>query len=190
MIIKSVPMNVALPRNYALRKTANDNESIYPIAAETIRRNFYVDDCLRSDKTEQTTTKLIQDHHMVCAKGGFSLTKFVCNSRAVLKSIPVEERYKETRTLDLHRDLYCPSNVPLVSSGVWNQKSSNSVSFLTTNRQLEKEYYQLFPRFMTHLALQLLSYFQQRKYCKTFVEKTSDGTKKFQKNTGPDGEDG
>ena len=42
---------------------------------------------------------------MVCAKGGFRLTKFVCNSRAVLKSIPVEERSKETRTLDLHRDL-------------------------------------------------------------------------------------
>ena len=98
-------MNVALPRNYALRKTANDNESIYPIAAETIRRNFYVDDCLRSDKTEETTTKLIQDLQMVCAKGGFRLTKFVCNSRAVLKSIPVEERSKETRTLDLHRDL-------------------------------------------------------------------------------------
>ena len=29
---------------------------------------------------------------------------------------------------------------------------------------------------MTHLVLQLLSYFQQRKYCKTFVGKTSDGT--------------
>ena len=78
---------------------------------------------------------------MVYAKGGFRLTKFVCNNRAVVDSIPVGERYKETRTLDLHRDLYCPSNVPLVSSGVWNQKSSNSVSFLKTNRQLEEEYY-------------------------------------------------
>ena len=100
-----------------------------------------MDDCLRSDKTKETTTKLIQDLQMVYAKGGFRLTKFVCNNRAVVDSIPVGERYKETRTLDLHRDLYCPSNVPLVSSGVWNQKSSNSVSFLTTNRQLEEEYY-------------------------------------------------
>ena len=127
--------------NHVLRKTANDNESDYPIAAETIRRNFYVDDCLRSDKTEETTTKLIQNLQMVYAKGGFRLTKFVCNNRAVLESIPVGERTKETRTLDLHRNLYCPSNVLMVSSGVWNQMSLNSVSFLTTNRQQEEEYY-------------------------------------------------
>lgn len=91
--------------NYALRKTAADNESDYPVVAETIRRNFYVDDCLRSDTTEEGATKLAQDLKMVCAKGGFRLTKFVSNSRALLETIPVEERSKETRTLDLNRDM-------------------------------------------------------------------------------------
>ncbi len=90
--------------NYALRKTAADNESDHPVVAETIRRNFYVDDCLRSEKTEDSTTELIRDLTTVCAKGGFHLTKFVSNSRAVLETIPIEERSKETRTLDLDRD--------------------------------------------------------------------------------------
>lgn len=91
--------------NYALRRTATDNEEEYPVVAETIRRNFYVDDCLCSDKTEESTAKLIEDLKIVCAKGGFHLAKFVSNNRAVLEAIPVEERSKETRTLDLDRDM-------------------------------------------------------------------------------------
>ncbi|XP_028408116.1 uncharacterized protein LOC114530710 [Dendronephthya gigantea] len=90
--------------NYALRKTADDNELDYPTVATVIRRNFYVDDCLRSDKTEESTTKLIDDLRTVCTKGGFHLTKFVSNSRNVLESIPAEERSQETRTLDLDRE--------------------------------------------------------------------------------------
>ena len=39
-----------------------------------------------------------------CAKGGFRLTKFVCNRRDVLGSIPEEERSKDAKTLDLNYD--------------------------------------------------------------------------------------
>ncbi|XP_028415683.1 uncharacterized protein LOC114539211 [Dendronephthya gigantea] len=56
------------------------------------------------DKTVESTTNLMQDLKIVCAKGGFHLTKFVSNSRAVLETIPAEERSKETRTLDLDCD--------------------------------------------------------------------------------------
>ena len=35
--------------NFALKQTATDNEEQYgTLVAETLRRNFYVDDCLRS----------------------------------------------------------------------------------------------------------------------------------------------
>ena len=91
--------------NYALQKTANDNEEEYGSAvASTLRRNFYVDDCLRSVSTEVKTKEQIEGLRQVCAKGGFRLTKFICNRRSVLESIPEEERSKDVKTLDLNYD--------------------------------------------------------------------------------------
>ena len=91
--------------NFALKKTASDNEKEYgTIVANTLRKNFYVDDCLRSVDTENTAGKLIKDLSRACQKGGFHLTKFTCNRRGVLEQIPEEERSKETKALDLHRD--------------------------------------------------------------------------------------
>ena len=39
-----------------------------------------------------------------CAHGGFNLTKFISNSRAVLESVPPKKRSKEARDLDLGTD--------------------------------------------------------------------------------------
>ncbi|XP_067021942.1 uncharacterized protein [Acropora muricata] len=91
--------------NYALQKTANNNEEEYGSAvASTLRRNFNVDDCLRSDSTEVKAKEQIEGLRQVCAKGGFRLTKFICNRRSVLESIPEEERSKDVKTLDLNYD--------------------------------------------------------------------------------------
>ena len=91
--------------NFALKETAKDMEhESGPLAADTIRRNFYVDDCLRSVKDEQTAIELIQGLCQACEHGGFNLTKFTSNSRAVLESIPTEKRSKEARDLDLGHD--------------------------------------------------------------------------------------
>ena len=91
--------------NFALKQTANDTESQSgSLVAETIRRNFYVDDCLRSVKDEQVAIELIQGLSEACAHGGFNLTKFISNNRAVLESIPPEKRSKEARDLDLGSD--------------------------------------------------------------------------------------
>ena len=40
----------------------------------------------------------------MCATGGFKLTKWTSNSRAVLASVPVDERAKEVKDLDLDKD--------------------------------------------------------------------------------------
>ena len=69
-----------------------------------MRRNFNVDDCLRSVTTKVKAKEQIDGLRQVCAKGGFRLTKFICNRRSVLESIPDEERSKDVKTLDLNYD--------------------------------------------------------------------------------------
>ena len=79
--------------NYALKKTALDNESNYhPDVALTLIRNFYVDDLLKFVKDVSTAVKLIQDVSKICSDGGFCLTKFISNKLQVLSSIPTEDR--------------------------------------------------------------------------------------------------
>ncbi|PFX11031.1 hypothetical protein AWC38_SpisGene25554, partial [Stylophora pistillata] len=53
---------------------------------------------------EGKAVELIEGLRQSCKKGGFRLTKFTSNSRAVLESIPEDERSKEVRsiTLDCH----------------------------------------------------------------------------------------
>ena len=68
--------------NYALQCTADDNEKSYGTeVANTLRRNFNVDDILKSGSTEDETIKLAKDLKAVCGNGGFNLTKFVGNIR-------------------------------------------------------------------------------------------------------------
>jgi len=70
--------------NDVLRKTANDHEEEYgSTVASTMRRNFYLDDCsLRSVSTEVKGKEQIEGLRQVCAKGGFRLTKFICNRQS------------------------------------------------------------------------------------------------------------
>ena len=47
--------------NFTLQETAKDTKpQVGPLVANTIRRNFYVDDCLRSVKVERTGVQLVQ----------------------------------------------------------------------------------------------------------------------------------
>ena len=91
--------------NFALRQTAEDNSHRYDKeVTQTIRNNFYVDDCLMSTATVEEATKLISDLREACAQGSFSLTKWVSNSREVLASIPEHHKAKQFKELDLDKD--------------------------------------------------------------------------------------
>ncbi|XP_071092701.1 uncharacterized protein [Haliotis cracherodii] len=91
--------------NFALKHTASKAEEKYGILiAETIRKNFYVDDCLKAAKDEDTAVSLVQDLVSACADGGFRLTKFTSNSRNLLKSIPTDDHSKELQSRDLDYD--------------------------------------------------------------------------------------
>ncbi len=60
--------------NYALRRAANDFQSeAGKEAADVLRKNFYVDDCLKSEPTEALAVERINAVTRICARGGFRL---------------------------------------------------------------------------------------------------------------------
>ncbi|KAJ8391888.1 hypothetical protein AAFF_G00083590 [Aldrovandia affinis] len=91
--------------NFALQRTADDNTERYDEEiTETIKRNFYVDDCLKSVPTAEQAIQLTKDLKDACFQGGFVLTKFVSNSREVLASIPEEHKGKPVKEMDLDKE--------------------------------------------------------------------------------------
>ena len=90
---------------FALRYVADKHGPSYSqLASDAIRDNFYVDDCLKALATPEEATAFIQDLRGMLADGGFHVTKFASNSKHVLESVPVEERAKGIRTLNLGAD--------------------------------------------------------------------------------------
>lgn len=71
---------------------------------DTIKHNFYVDDCLKSMPSEAEAMALVRDLSAVCQFGGFQLVKWISNSRYMLESIAVEKRAMEVKELDFDRD--------------------------------------------------------------------------------------
>ena len=87
---------------YALRKTMLDNaENFSPEALMTVKRCFYVDDCLKSVSGVEEGIVLAEELCKLTQKGGFRLTQWVSNSRHVLDSIPASERAKNVKEVDL-----------------------------------------------------------------------------------------
>ena len=91
--------------NFALRKTAEDNQDFDPEIVNTVKRNFYVDDCLKSVKSEQDGISLTKNLTNLLKKGGFRLTKWLSNSREVMESIPESERATSVKDLDFDHAL-------------------------------------------------------------------------------------
>ena len=93
--------------NYALRRTAIENENApnYDTeVAETLLHNFYVDDLLKSMESEEIAIQLIKDVRRMCGEGGFNLTKFICNRKAVLQFVPEGVGYKRSGVQNVDLD--------------------------------------------------------------------------------------
>jgi len=71
----------------------------------TSEQKLYVDDCLKSVKTEEKAIHLADQPRHLLTRGGFRLTKWVSNSQEVSKSIPEEERAKDFKTLDFNYEI-------------------------------------------------------------------------------------
>ena len=88
--------------NYGLKQVASDNEDEFGSdVANFLRRDFYVDDGLKSLPTVEGAKVMIDKCKDMCAKGGLHLHKFVSNSKDVLNHINPEDRAKGTENLDL-----------------------------------------------------------------------------------------
>ena len=88
--------------NFALRKTASDNCHQYGQEVSNIlRRNFYVDDMLKSFSSTDAAINAIHKVMDLCREGGFKLTKFSSNDVDVLKSITDEYRKDGVKDKDL-----------------------------------------------------------------------------------------
>ena len=90
--------------NFALKRTAEDNrENFDAETINTLERNFYVDDCLKSVEDEETSINLASNLYELLQKGGFRLTKWTSNSREVLESLPESERAATVKVLDFSK---------------------------------------------------------------------------------------
>ena len=98
--------------NLALKATAEDNEQDLGLeSANFLKRNFYVDDGLKSIETTDAAIALIKGSNEMCAKGDFHLHKFISNRKEVIESIPPEDRAKRIKNLDLDHDDLSPERV-------------------------------------------------------------------------------
>ncbi|XP_023814298.1 uncharacterized protein LOC111947899 [Oryzias latipes] len=73
-------------------------------AVQTVKRNFYVEDCLKSLPTEDAAIALASELRQLLANGGFKLTKWLSNSKRVMKFIPADEWAKSVCELNLDQD--------------------------------------------------------------------------------------
>ena len=99
--------NVSSPAiaTYGMRRTAEDGEEEFGSAAkEFVYNDFYVDDGLTSRPTDQETIELLKNTQAILASARLRLHKAVSNSVSVMEALPVEDRGKNVRDLDLHHD--------------------------------------------------------------------------------------
>ena len=91
--------------NFSLQKTAQDNTGEFASEViDTVLKNFYVDDCLKSVKCSDSAIKLREPLWKLLQKGGFWLTKWLSNDKDVLDTIPKSERASSVLDLDLDAD--------------------------------------------------------------------------------------
>lgn len=87
--------------SFALRKCAADQKDLFDFKTlDVVFNNFYVDDCLVSVPSESDAVQLYKDLTIMCANGGFNLTKWISNNHAVLAAIPEKDRETNVKNLD------------------------------------------------------------------------------------------
>ena len=83
------------------RRTAEDNKGEFSEdEVKTVKRNFYVDDCLKSVKSVENAVKVVDQLREILSKGGFQL----CNRSDVLDTIPQVEKAPSVVDLNLDKD--------------------------------------------------------------------------------------
>lgn len=91
--------------NLGFKQIAEDHQDEFgQEAAEFIRRDFYVDDGLKSVSNVDEAKILIDNTKAMCAKGGLRLHKFVSNNKDVIQYLEPEDRAKDLKDISLALD--------------------------------------------------------------------------------------
>lgn len=78
--------------NVSLKTTAENEKSSGSASAEFLRRDFYVDDGLKSLPSVEEAVDLVNSVKEMCNRGGFNPHKFTSNSKEIVKRIPASDR--------------------------------------------------------------------------------------------------
>jgi hypothetical protein len=79
--------------NFALKYTAKEQRLSYDAEiSNSVDRNFYVDDFLKSVPSVDEAVKVVKEVAALLRTGGFRLTKWISNDAEVMSSIPARER--------------------------------------------------------------------------------------------------
>ena len=76
---------------FVSQRNAIDNQSKYPLAADTVLNSTYMDDSMDSVKDIPTAIKLREELVNLWGIAGMCARKWLSNLQAVLKDIPSEE---------------------------------------------------------------------------------------------------
>ena len=106
---------------FCLRKTALDNTGDFGHQViDTVLENFYVDDCLKTVSSKAVAVQLRIDLCHLLSRGGFRLTKWLCNDKDVLETIPKFERADQCWIWTFQTKIF-PTKEHSESSGIWIQ---------------------------------------------------------------------
>lgn len=76
--------------NMAVLQNANYHSSKYPLAAQAVKKSFYVDDCLTGEDTVPAAIELQSQLSNLFTEGGFLFRKWNASEPAVLDNLPFD----------------------------------------------------------------------------------------------------
>ena len=116
--------------NFVLRQAALDcQKEISEEAVNTILKNAYVDDIMRSLPSSEEAAVVLKEIRHACSTAGFNLAAVVSNSRSVLNSVPKGALAANFKEINLNRDTL-PSDRVL---GVFWQVDKDQFSFMISS---------------------------------------------------------
>ncbi|XP_071579066.1 uncharacterized protein [Temnothorax nylanderi] len=85
-------------------RLAEDERSRFPLGAEAVQSDRYVDDVLSGASTLDACRRLREQVTLLCLAGGFPLKKWAANDEALLEDVPLEHRLQPTASASLPSD--------------------------------------------------------------------------------------
>ncbi|CAG7829074.1 unnamed protein product [Allacma fusca] len=79
-----------------LCQLACDEGSQFPLAAQVLENDTYVDDIATGENSVDSALELYNQLHNLTQRGKFQLSKWVSNSEQVMQSVPIEHRGNQT----------------------------------------------------------------------------------------------